>query len=91
VNLISPNASVMAESITEQEARELWEEAIGILKTKLGRLPLDDRSAVDYRVARAFEGIRAEVAAKIIALNSEKVKQRGADYVNLTVAKPHTS
>jgi len=82
---------IMAAPIVEQEARELWEEAIGTLENKFGRLPLDDRSAVDYHVARHFalNGIEPEVAAKIIALNSEKGRERGVDYVHATVAKAY--
>jgi hypothetical protein len=84
---------IMAAPIVEQWARELWEEAIGTLENKFGRLPLGDRSAVDYRVARHFaiNGIEPEVAAKIIALNSEKAHERGIDYVNATSAAAHTS
>jgi RepB DNA-primase from phage plasmid len=84
---------IMQTPITEQEARELWNEAQNELVRRFGPFPSNDRSAVDYHVARHFalNGIEPEVAAKIIALNSEKAHERGVDYVNATIAGAYRS
>jgi hypothetical protein len=78
---------IMTAQIPEQEAYELWEEAIDTLKTKFGRLPL----GVDYRVARHFaiNEIEREVTEKIVLLNSKEAQQRGAEYVKLTVKRAY--
>jgi hypothetical protein len=81
----------MSAPITDDEAEGLWSEALTNLETKFGPLPYDDRSAVDYRVARHFavNGIEPEIAAKIILLNSPKAQERDTEYVTITIRRAY--
>ncbi|MBF0383268.1 MAG: hypothetical protein HQL69_19770 [Magnetococcales bacterium] len=88
-NINIDNFDPLSYNMTPDDAIGIYEETANTLIKKLGSEYINDRSRMDYNIARHlfYKQFEFDEVVNVILYGSEKARERGLDYVLMSVSK----